>query len=284
MADDDIGGTHEALASLVDTARLTTLGKLVAGITHELNTPLAALTANHDTIAHALRRLHDILADEIVEPHELEEVRRIVRALAGAMDVNTQAMQRVRELVASLRTFGRPDRAQIDYVDLHEGIESALTLLRHRIGNGIRIVRDYDELPPVQCYPQRLNQVFMNLLLNAVQALESAGDGEGHGSGTVTIRSRREGEHVLIQLEDDGPGIAVLPVERIFEPGFTTKGSRVGMGLGLLIARQVIDLHGGTLTVRSSVGAGAEFSVRLPLRLSAPSPRSLGDDAVPGST
>jgi two-component system, NtrC family, sensor kinase len=256
---------EENVADAVGAARLATLGMLLAGITHEINTPLGALASNHDTVKRSLQRLHDILADDVVDVDELLEVRRIVRALNGAMRVNDLAMQRVQELVSSLRTFGRPDRAQIDLVDIHEGIGSALLLLRHRLGR-ITVRQEFAELPALECYPQRVNQVFMNLLLNAVQALEGAA-GDGAGTGMITIRTRADSGSVVVEIEDDGPGMTADVLARIFEPGFTTKGSRVGMGLGLIITQQVIDQHGGSLQVRSEPGRGTTFSVRLPLRL-----------------
>jgi two-component system NtrC family sensor kinase len=255
------GPTGHDVAEAVNAARLATLGMLLAGVAHELNTPLGALGSNHDVLKRALRRLQDILADEVVEPSELDEVRRIVRALDGIMRVNDLAVERVTALVESLRGFGRPDRAEVDVVDVHEGIDAALTLLRHRMKDRIEVVREYGAPPRVECLPQQLNQVFMNLLLNASQAIP--------GRGTITIRTAAEGDGVRIDIEDTGTGMPESLLERIFEPGFTTKGNRVGMGLGLLITRQVVDRHGGRLSVRSVPGAGATFTVWLPSRLPA---------------
>lgn len=252
---------NEQMAEAVNAAKLTTLGLLVAGVAHEVNTPLGALTSNHDVLKRALGRLQEILADDVVDEHELGEVRRIVRALNGILRVNDLAMTRVGELVGSLRSFGRPDRADRDRVDLHEGIETALTLLRHRLEGRIVFERDFHELPPVECFPQQLHQVFMNLLLNAVQAVEAEG-------GVVWVRTRTDGSHVVVEVEDTGPGIRAELLERIFEPGFTTKGNRVGMGLGLLIASQVVDRHGGTIEAGNREEGGARFRVRLPVDLS----------------
>lgn len=245
----------------VDAARFATLGMLVAGFAHEVNTPLGALASNHDTVKRALGKLQEILADEVVDPSELDEVRRIVRVLTGVMRTNDLAVERVLELVGSLRTFGRPDRADVDRVDVHEGLDTAITLLRHQWKDRIDIRRDYAELPRIECYPQQLNQLFMNLLLNAIQAID--------GPGAVTARTRAEERGVRVEVEDTGSGIAPENLERIFEPGFTTKGARVGMGLGLLMARQIVDRHGGSIHVRSTPGEGSTFSVRLPLALAA---------------
>ena len=244
------------LAEQVNQAKLATLGLLVAGLAHEINTPLGALNSNHDLLRRALGKLQQILADEVVEPHELDEVRRIVRAVDDILHVNDLAVERMTGLVKSLRSFGRVDRAQLDRVDLHEGIDATLDILGHEL-RGVRVVREYGTLPPVECWPQQLNQVFMNLLLNARQATP---DG-----GTITVRTSADGSGVAIRIEDTGVGIGPDHLERIFDPGFTTKGGRVGMGLGLLICRQVVERHGGRMSVESVPGSGAAFTVRLPL-------------------
>lgn len=250
---------RDAQAELVNSARMATLGTLVAGFAHEINTPLGALNGNHDLLRRALGRLGRILEDERVEEGELGELRRIVGALDGIMETNELAMERMKALVGSLRTFGRPDRAEVDWIDLHESLESTLQILRHELGEGIEVVRELGELPRIQCYPNQVNQVFMNLLLNAVQAMD--------GRGTLTLRTRAGDDRVEVEVEDTGCGIPEEHLERIFDPGFTTKGARVGMGLGLLITRRIVDRHGGELSVESRVGEGTTFTVTLPLRL-----------------
>lgn len=245
------------LAGRVNSAKLATLGMLVAGVAHELNTPMGALNSNHDTLKRALQRLQDILADEVVEPSELDEVRRVVAAVAGVLRVNDLAIERMRGLVASLRSFGRPDQAQLDRVDLHETLDAALALLRHELKDRIDVRREYGDLPLLYCYPQQLNQAFMNLLLNAMQAIPER--------GTITVRTSADGGGVTVEIEDTGTGIAPEHVERIFDPGFTTKGARVGMGLGLLITSQIIEQHHGRIGVRSTPGLGTTFLVNLPL-------------------
>jgi two-component system, NtrC family, sensor kinase len=260
-------GGSEGIGEAVNSAKLATLGMLVAGVAHEVNTPLGALASNHDVLKRALGKLQVILADEVVDETELDEVRRIVRALDGILKVNDLAVTRVLDLVGSLRSFGRLDRADTDQVDLHEGIDNALVLLNHQLGSRVRVERDYGALPPVECFPQQLNQVFMNLLLNAIQAIED------EGVVTVVTRTASElsahggPEHVQVRVEDTGRGIPPELMETIFEPGFTTKGSRVGMGLGLLISREIVDRHGGRIEVRSEPGEGATFTVTLPVRL-----------------
>jgi two-component system NtrC family sensor kinase len=248
---------QEAVADAVTQARLATLGSLIAGLTHELNTPLGALNSNHDVLRRALARLQNILADEVVEPHELDEVRRIVRAVDQVLAINDMALDRMIELVRNLHSFGRIDRAAFDSVDVHEGLDSTVALLAHELKN-IEIVRDYGDIPRLYCHAQRLHQVFMNLLLNAVQALP---DG-----GRITVRTSANDASVRVRIEDNGCGIAAEQQERVFEPGFTTRQGRVSMGLGLAICRQIVEQHGGTIELESAPGAGSAFTVCLPLR------------------
>lgn len=249
----------DAVAELVNSAKMATLGSLVAGVAHELNTPLGALNSNHDVLKRALERLQAILADDVVEPHELDEVRRIVSAVDGVMRVNDLAVERMVTLVASLRRFGRPDLADIDEVDVRESIDSALAILGHELRDGIRVERIFDDVRPVECFAQEVGQVFMNLLVNAINAI-----GE---KGTITVRVTGHDEFVRVEVQDTGCGIDPDHLERIFEPGFTTRGGRVGMGMGLLISRQVVDRHNGRIRVESEPGRGSTFTVELPYRL-----------------
>ena len=248
-----------ARAELVRSAQLATLGQLVRGVAHEVNTPLGALASNQDTTRRALDRLQRILDDEVVTPDELGEVRRIVHAVTAVQETNLMAVERMKHVVSSLRNFGRPDRSEIDHVDLVEAIEGTLDLMKHELGKATRVEQDLAELPLVECYAQQVNQVFMNLMMNAAHAM-----GE---SGTLTIRARPAGDAVEVQVSDTGQGIAPENLERLFEPGFTTKGKRVGMGLGLAICQEIIDRHDGQISVQSEVGVGTTFTLRLPLRL-----------------
>jgi two-component system, NtrC family, sensor kinase len=245
------------LAGMVNEARLASLGMLVAGLAHELNTPLGALNSNHDVLRRALGKLQDILADEIVEPHELDEVRRVVRAVDGILRVNDMAVERMSSLVKSLRNFGRIDRAEIDHADLHEGLDSTIAILAHEL-RSLEIRREYGDLPLVECHPQQLNQVFVNLIMNARQATP-----EG---GTITILTRVAGPEVEVVVADTGCGIPPENLAKIFEPGFTSKGGRIGMGLGLAICQQIVEQHGGRLRAESTPGAGATFTLTLPIR------------------
>jgi signal transduction histidine kinase len=250
-------GAEFRMAEAVTQTRLATLGMLVAGLAHEINTPLGTLNSNHDVLRRALLKLQLILEDEVVEPHELDEVRRVIAAVDSILKVNDMAVERMTSLVRGLRSFGRIDRADLDVVDLHEGIESTLTILAHEL-RPLDIVRSFGSLPHVECHPQQINQVIMNLLLNASQATPRG--------GSITITTEAAADDVRLTVADTGSGIPAANLARIFEPGFTTKAGRVGRGLGLLIGTQIVDHHGGSSSVEGSPGAGASFTGTLPGR------------------
>ena len=246
-------------ADLVRSAQLATLGNLVRGVAHEINTPLGALVSNHDVTRRALDRLQIILEDEKVTEDELGEVRKIVHAVTGVQETSAMAVERMKHVVGSLRTFARPDRSEVDRVDLVEALHGTLDLLGHELGDSIAVEEELEVLPLVECYAQQVNQVFKNLMMNAIHAML--------GGGTLTLRARLADDRVVVEIEDTGTGIPPENLERIFEPGFTTKGERVGMGLGLLICSEIVDRHGGEISVRSEVGVGTTFTLSFPLSL-----------------
>jgi two-component system NtrC family sensor kinase len=181
-----------------------------------------------------------------------------------------------------LRNFARLDEAERKKVDLHEGLESTLTLARHQLENRIQVVRDYGDLPEIDCFANQLNQVFMNLLMNAAEAIEA--------KGTITISTRAHGDAVTVAFSDTGTGIPAEMLPKVFDPGFTTKGVRVGCGLGLAICYKIVTEHGGRVEVQSQMGQGTTFTLYLPV--SAPPPqgsskqdsRSIGVPDVPRNT
>jgi two-component system NtrC family sensor kinase len=252
-----------AQARLVQQAKMAALGQLVAGVAHEINTPLAAVVSNNDLFLRCFSRMRDALAETTVERGPVPEVIvRDLHAIEQLTSVTRSACARITELVRTLRTFARLDEADVKAVDLHEGLESTLVLLRHLLKGGITVVRELGDLPPVECHPNQINQVFMNLLVNACQAM---GD-----SGTLTITTRALADEVEVRIADTGCGIPEAQLGRIFDPGFTTKGAPLGTGLGLSIVYQIVEGHGGDIAVESEVGRGTAFTLRLPLRHARP--------------
>ncbi len=244
---------RQVQAQLIQAEKMASLGQLVAGVAHELNTPLGALNSNQDLLARALRRLRGQMETGGAGP----ETERVFRTLEDLCRVNQTACDRMAAIVKSLRSFARLDEADLQKADLHEGIETTLTLIAHLLKGRVRVVREFGEIPEVTCYPNQLNQVFMNVLVNAVQAIE--------GNGEVQIRTFQEREWVKVRIADTGCGIPPERLGRIFDPGFTTKGVKVGAGLGLSICYQIIQQHNGKIDVESQVGKGTTITISLPV-------------------
>jgi signal transduction histidine kinase len=240
---------RDAQARLVQSEKMAALGMLVAGVAHEINTPMGAIRSTHDTIGKALDRIEKQIDSDC------PRATRTMKVIRDGLAVIGEGSERVNAIVTRLRTFSRLDRAELEHVDLHDGIEDTLALTKHQL-NGVTIVRDYGELPAVLCQPGRINQIFMNLLVNARQAIG--------GQGNITIRTRYEADRVSIAISDDGCGIDDAHLARVFDPGFTTKGVGVGTGLGLSICFNIAGEHDGELSVESRVDHGTTFTLSLP--------------------
>jgi two-component system, NtrC family, sensor kinase len=248
---------RETQAQLVQSEKMAALGDLVAGVAHEINTPLGAVGSNTDLVARALAKVKDAIAD----PSQADKARGYLDRAAGMAEVSREACRRIGEIVRSLRNFARLDEAERKPADLHQGIESTLTLAAHLLKNRITVRREYGELPQVDCHPNQLNQVFLNILVNAAQAID--------GQGEITIRTRfvpgpGRGS-AIVEISDTGSGIAPENLGKIFNPGFTTKGVGVGTGLGLAICYRIVQDHQGKVEVESTVGRGTTFRITLPV-------------------
>lgn len=253
---------HRKQMQLVQAEKMATLGQLVAGVAHEINTPLGAIRSNTDTLARSFKRLAALTAGGGPAQDETETDRaklsHLLEASAKMNDVSQAAIERIVGIVGSLRQFARLDQADVDTIDLHEALENTLILVHHQFKHRIEVHKDFGEIPLVECHPQQINQVIMNLLVNAGQAIE--------GKGAVHVRTFTEGGNVVLEIRDTGKGIPEANVDRIFDPGFTTKGVGVGTGLGLSIVHRIVEEHQGRIEVDSDAGLGATFRVYLPAR------------------
>lgn len=250
---------RETQVKLIQSEKMGALGQLVAGIAHELNTPVGAICSMQSTLSKAISMLQAAFAE--AAPKSLSDNRTIQRAFAAISEADrviTKAAGRVSDTVKNLRSFAKLDEAELKKTDLHEGIDNVLTLIQHNLGDRIEVVRDYSDFPPIICYPRKLNQVFLNILMNATEAIE--------GNGRITITTSQKEDKVHVAIRDTGMGIPQQDLVSIFDPGFTTKRVGVGTGLGLAICYQIMQEHGGEMQVASELGKGSTFSIVLPVQ------------------
>lgn len=251
---------RETQSRLVQAAKMASLGELVAGVAHEINNPLAFVLNHHATVSRAL-----VQVEEEARPHLTPERARLLDKAGERLADMAGGLERIRDLVVKLRTFSRLDAGEIRTIDVEEAIESVLTLLQHRLRDRIRVTRRFGAQCSLDCYPGPFNQVVMNLLANAVDAIDAAArDGE------ITITTMQDEAMMRIEIADNGKGMPDAVRERIFEPFFTTKAVGEGTGLGLSISFGIVRQHGGTLEAFSEEGVGTRMVVRLPLRQTVP--------------
>jgi signal transduction histidine kinase len=257
---------RETQAALVQTEKLASLGQLAAGIAHEINNPIAYVTNNlvvirRDTQA-ALAALDAHRRGDSAEAARLEQEADIGyfrENFTRTCDKTLEGLHRVRDIVRNLRDFARLDEAEFKEADLNDAIRSTIEIVQHQIkAKSIRLESESNPLPPVLCHPGKINQVFLNLLMNAIQACARG--------GVVATRTRAEPEGIVIEVQDNGCGISPAHRSRVFEPFFTTKPVGQGTGLGLSVSFGIVRDHGGAIEVDSEVGSGSTFRVRLPLK------------------
>ncbi len=239
---------RQAQVQLVQSEKMASLGRLVAGVAHEINNPVSFIA----TSVSPLRKRLERAAGAAPEP-----VQKMLREAEDIVDIMARGAERTAAIVKDLRSFSRLGEAARKAVDLHEGLEVSLRLLESRWRERVTVHRDFGDLPAVECDPGQVNQVFMNILSNACDAIS--------GQGNVWVTTRRNGSSVEVAIRDDGGGMPPEVVTRIFDPFFTTKDVGGGTGLGLAISHGVITGHGGTIDVESAPGQGTTFRIRLPI-------------------
>jgi len=272
----------------VTAEKLAAVGQMAAGIAHEINTPiqfvgdsLHFLSEAFGDLVQMVDRLEDIVgrmatsapddaraltlaAQEAADELDLPYLKD---AVPKALDRTKEGVKRVANIVQAVKDFGRPDRGDKIATDLNECLRSTLIVSRGEYKYVADVETDFAELRAVVCHPGELNQVFLNLIVNAGHAIADAVSGSDR-RGTIVVRTRTEGEHAVVSIEDNGTGIPAEAQSRIFDPFFTTKAVGRGTGLGLAVARTIVDSHGGSLTFETQMGRGTRFSVRVPFERS----------------
>jgi signal transduction histidine kinase len=272
----------ESQVQLVQAEKMSSLGQLVAGVMHEINTPLLYVLNNTSVTSEAVTELADFFAaaKPILTAKNSEEGKLAIKSLLarrGEFDMETLAenisevqslgqdsiegLHQISDLVQSLKDFSRLDRMADDQFDVREGIEKTLTITRNLLKQGVRVHKHFAEVPPIFCSPSRLNQVFINIVTNAVQAM----DGRGDLTITTSHNMTSQGDSVEIVFEDSGCGIAEEDLNKIMDPFFTTKPVGEGTGLGLSIVRQIVDQHAGQIYVDSKLGHGTRIVLSFPV-------------------
>jgi predicted ATPase/signal transduction histidine kinase len=280
--------THlkQAQIKIVQSEKMSALGNLVAGVAHEINNPVGFLVGNIQPALDYIKDLFGLLdlyqekypqlAPEIkeeIENIDLDYIREDLPKLIGSM---REGVKRIRDISTSLRTFSRADTNYPVACNIHDGIDSTIMILKHRLKANdtrpeIKVIREYGNLPQVECYAGQLNQVFMNLLSNAIDALEESNQGRSYAgiANQITLKTEFEGykKQAIIRIKDNGVGITEAVREKIFDDLFTTKEVGKGTGLGLAIAKSiVVEKHGGTIEVNSVLREGTEFIIFLPMK------------------
>ncbi|MEG4029819.1 MULTISPECIES: ATP-binding protein, partial [unclassified Microcoleus] len=276
----------QAQIKIVQSEKMSALGNLVAGVAHEINNPVGFLVGNIQPALDYIKDLFGLLdlyeqkypqldpeIQEEIENIDLDYIREDLPKLIGSM---REGVKRIRDISTSLRTFSRADTNYPVPCNIHDGIDSTIMILKHRLKANdtrpeIKVIREYGNLPPVECYAGQLNQVFMNLLGNAIDALEESNQGRPYAeiANEITIKTDifRDNKQARIWIKDNGVGMSEAVQEKMFDELFTTKEVGKGTGLGLAIARQiVVEKHGGTIEVNSVLRAGTEFTILLPMK------------------
>lgn len=230
----------ETQLQLINSEKMASLGQLVAGIAHEINTPIASIKSNNDILSKLTSK---------IEQNDLKEMFNQINS------IDKEAIERISKIVVSLKKFVRLDEADLQETDINKEIDLTLEIIRHETKNKVEIEKHFGDIPLIKCYPNMLNQVFTNILVNACQAINE--------KGKIIITTECKNGELFIHFKDNGCGIAKENLGKIFTAGYTTKGVGVGTGLGLAITQKIIDKHNGKIRVLSEVGIGTEFIITL---------------------
>jgi signal transduction histidine kinase len=267
-------------AQLIQAEKMSSLGQLVAGIAHEINNPVSFIYGNLEYVQQYTQDLLEIITlyqeyypdpeGELAELLAEKDVEFISNDLPKLVNSMAFGAKRISQIVLSLRNFSRLDEAELKEADLHEGINNTLTILNHRLQDKVKLIKNYGDLPLIECYPAAINQAIMNIITNSLEVLETE-EKETDQEPTITINTwRLDDQNIQIKIADNGPGIPADIQHLIFDPFFTTKPIGQGTGLGLSITYQIMQKHQGDIQVSSQLGLGTEFTISLPIKQDLP--------------
>ncbi|OUS31844.1 hypothetical protein A9R01_11545 ['Osedax' symbiont bacterium Rs2_46_30_T18] len=256
---------------LLQSEKMASIGQLAAGVAHEINNPVGFINANVHTLDNYLQDLFRLIELYQQQFASSQIDRQCITDLSADIDLEflrsdipeminetQEGLQRVKKIVTDLMLFSRTNESGFESFDVRLGLESTLNIAWHELKYKAEINNQLSDIPQIECIPSQLNQVFMNLLINASQAISER--------GTITLRTQRDGDWVIIEIEDNGCGIAAEDISRLFDPFYTTKEVGFGTGLGLSVSYSIIQKHSGQITVQSKLGSGSCFSIRLPIK------------------
>ncbi|MBV5349969.1 GHKL domain-containing protein, partial [bacterium] len=264
---------NSAQSQIYQQEKMASIGQLAAGVAHEINNPMGFITSNLGSLDKYVSRLSEFIgvvdqallsccdeaqAGPVLEARKRLKIDRILDDAHQLIIESQDGAGRVRRIVQDLKSFSRVDQAETALIDLNEALETTINIAWNEIKYVATMNREFGDIPKVKCFPQQLNQVFLNLLVNAAHAL-------GDTRGEITVRTEQEGDQVLVKISDTGCGMPEEVQRKIFDPFFTTKEVGKGTGLGLSISYDIIKKHGGSIEVESEVGRGTVFTVRLPV-------------------
>lgn len=256
---------EQANRQLLQSEKMAAIGQLAAGVAHEINNPVGYVHSNLQTLRHYLSDIFR-LTDAVKSANSLDDLRQILKSidyeflrqdLEELLVESREGIDRVKTIIAALRDFSHTEDEEFRYANLHQGIETTLNVINNELKYKAEVVKDFGELPEIQCIISQINQVSMNLLVNAAHAIEE--------NGLIVIRTWCENDFVFMEFADNGRGIEPASLNRIFEPFFTTKPVGKGTGLGLSLSFNIIEKHHGEISVASTPGKGTTFRIRLPI-------------------
>lgn len=258
-------------SQMLQKEKMATVGQLAAGVAHEINNPMGFITSNLNTLGKYLSKINSYISEhykeleQLLNPEQLAElmqkrrqakIDRVLDDIPELLEESLDGATRVKEIVQNLKTFSRIDEAETKEANLNDCLESTLKMVWNEIKYKAKVAKDYGDLPPIKCYPQQLNQVFMNMLVNGAHAIEQEGE--------IGVRTWADATSIYVVISDNGCGMPPEVQERIFEPFFTTKDVGKGTGLGMSIAYEIVQRHAGEIKIDSREGEGTSFTIRLP--------------------